>query len=358
MKKILAVLFVMFALNLPARAAFYGAMVEEDAYISASSQFEKKDYSAAAKEYAAFLEKFPESKYKAPSLLKMAELSENIEDAMKYYNMVINDFPGTPYEAEAVYGLAKLFYAGGDYKKARVYFNIIITKFPSMVWVEESYYMLMLCAGAEHDTAIFEKAYDEYNSKGYFSFRSRVNMAYAGYLFGSGKYDRAIVMYRELIDKTQGKDGNIYMPLVYLNASLAAKKINDDKSAEMLENDLKFKYPDSPEAKGGKPAEEGKFSQAQPTAAPIKPSGHKAAAKAVIKEFYTMQIGAYSNKKLCDLTAEKLIGKKYEVFVKKDGKFYKISVGKFATKQEAENFAPGMAKKEKLKSWLIKQARE
>jgi tetratricopeptide (TPR) repeat protein len=268
---------------------------------------------------------------------------------------VINDFPGTENEAEAVFDLARLFYAQEDYKKARAYFNVIITKFPSMVYVEESYYLLMLCAKAGKDAAVFEKAYDEYNAKGFFTFKNRVNLAYAGYLYESGKYAKALLAYKELIEKTQGKDRNIYMPLVYSNAAKAAGKAGDLQAAEMLESDLKFKYPDSPEAKGeaakATPGTEGVVTR-------IKPEKTVVAAPEAPKAFYTVQIGAYSNKRFCDLTAAKLKEKKYEVFVKQDGKFFRLSVGRFATKQEADAFAPGFAKKEKLKSWLVKQGWE
>lgn len=357
MKKTTVVLMMLLGIYTAAGAAFYGNMVEEDAYLSASSLFEKKDYTAAAAEYAAFLEKFPESKYKAPSMLRMAELSVSAEEAMKHYNMVINGFAGSEYEAEAVFDLAKLFFAQEEYKKARAYFNIVISKFPSMVWVEESYYLLMLCAKAEGDTAIFEKAYDEYNSKGFFTFKNRVNLAYAGHLHETGKHPKALALYKELIDKTQGKDKNIHMPLVYRNAAESAKKAGDIQSAEMMESDLKFKYPDSPEAKGetakAAPGAGGTVSQVKPGKTPVQEAAPAAAAA---KEFYTVQIGAYSNKRLCDLMAEKLEAKKYVVFVKKDGKFFRLSVGRFATKQEADAFAPVFAKREKLKSWLVKQS--
>jgi tetratricopeptide (TPR) repeat protein len=362
MRKLTAVLILLLCATAPACGSFYAGMVEEDAYLSASSLFEKKDYHAAAKEFASFLEKFPDSKYKAASLLRMAELSENAADAMKYYNTVINGFPGTESEAEAVYDLAKLFYAQGDYKKARVYFNIVITKFPSMVWVEGSYYMLMLCAAAEGDAVIFEKAYDEYNARGFFTFKTRADLAYAGHMFDSGKFDKALVLYRGLIDKTQGKDKNIYMPLVYRNAAEAAKKTGDVSGAEMLESDLKFKYPGSAgpneEAVKAAPSGDGKADLEQPAIMPAGKQRHKTVQKEGPRGFYTVQIGAYTNKRFCDQTAEKLSGKKYEVFVKKSGKFYKLSVGRFETRQDAEDFAPGLAKKEKLKSYLVKQGWE
>lgn len=354
MKKTLVILAVILGAYNFASGAFYGNMVEEDAYLSASSAFEKSDYDGAAAQYSAFLEKFPESKYKAASLLKLAELSENTEDAQKYYNKVINEFPGKESEAEAVYDLAKLFYAQDDYKKAAVYFNIVTAKFPSMIWVEESYYMLLLCALAGHDTAVFEKTLDEYKTKGFFTFNTRVDFVYAGYLFDTGKYDKALALYKELIDKTQGKDKNIYMPVIYLNAAEAAKRIGDLTDSDRMESDLKYKYPDSLEARGNKvsaaPTQAATMEQMQTIKIP--------ADKDETREFYTVQIGAYSNKRFCDLTAAKLKKDKYDVFEKKDGKFYKLSVGRFKTREEADAFAPALAKKEKLKTYLVKQGWE
>jgi TolA-binding protein len=365
MKKIMLFVMIFTAASVFACASFYGNMIEEDAYLKANANFNNKDYEGAANDFTAFLEKFPESKYRAAALLKMAELSENIEDSIKYYNTVINDYPKSESEAEAVFDLAKLFYAQGGYKKAHDYFNVIISKFPSMIWAEESYYMIILCSLEEKDASAVEKAYSEYNDKKFFTIKDRVNAAYAGYLMSSGNYLKALDLYREVIAKTSDKDKNIYMPLVYKNAAEAAKNTGDTSGAEKLEGDLKLKYPDSPEAKGtseaaieGQDAGESDYVTIKADNKKTVVKRQKTGVKTAPKEFYTIQIGAYSNKKICDLTAAKFQEKKYDVFVKKDGKFYKISLGRYGTKAEAEAAAPQIAKKERLKSYLVKQVWE
>ena len=213
----------------------------------------------------------------------------------------------------------------------------------------------MLCESTERNTNLFEKTYNEYNTKKFYIFSTRVNMAYAGFVFENGKYDKALVLYRSLIEKNNGKDKYVYMPLVYVNAAKAAQKIGETAGAYKFMKELKNKYPQSMEAKSDISLTQNIGSEANQIQG-VKKHDMADASLTKQKGFYTIQIAAYSNKRLCDLTAEKMVEKKYEVFVKKDGKFYKLSVGRFTNKKDAESFALDFVKKEHLNSYLVKQS--
>ncbi|MEI7543108.1 MAG: tetratricopeptide repeat protein [bacterium] len=355
MKKIVTILIIMVCLSIIGSVCLYADEAEENAYKSAVSLYDQKEYTKAAIEYVTFLDKYPTSLHKADVLLKSAELSESIEGAIKYYKKVINNFAGSDFEAQAVFDLAKLYYAEGSYNKVRKYLNIEISKFPTSSWIEETYYLLMLCESTERNTTLFEKTYNEYNTKKFEIFTTRVNMAYAGFVFENGKYDKALALYRGLIEKNNGKDKYVYMPLVYVNAAKAAQKIGETAGADNFIKKLKNKYPQSIEAKSDIRLTQNIGIEVNQTQG-VKNHDVVDSTFAKQKGFYTIQIAAYSNKRLCDLTAEKMIGKKYEVFVKKDGKFYKLSVGRFVSKKEAEGFALEFVKKEHLNSYLVKQS--
>ncbi len=357
MKRILAAVMFLFITAI-SYGAFYANMVEEDAYISSMESFDKKDFTAAKKGFEEFLAKFPESKYKPTALLRLAELKEDMSSIEKAYNDVMKAYPASEYEAEAAFSLGRIFYSRGDYKKSREYLNIILNKYPNMVWIEESYWYLLLCYLAEKNYTLVDKAYAEYLSKkDFFIQKKRIQLAYADSLMERDKYAEAAAMYKELIDKASSDDRYIYLPAVYKRAAEAYEKAGNADSAEILSTDLKLKFPDSDEATGKaqKPAATAAPSAAATPKADIIPTVSSTAAS---KEFYTIQVGAYTNKKFCDYTAKQYENKKYKVYVKKDGKFYRLMVGKFNTKAEADAFAPGFAKKEKLKSYLVKQAWE
>jgi cell division septation protein DedD len=131
--------------------------------------------------------------------------------------------------------------------------------------------------------------------------------------------------------------------------------------------DLKDKYPDSAEAKSGgfvKPVFTREIVKAEPTKAPekpvAKPTEKPAVPEPVVKGgvFYTVQIGAYANKKFAEYDAAKLTKKKYYVFMKTEGKYTKVMVGKVATRVEADKLAYELSMKEKIKNFYVKQGWE
>jgi cell division septation protein DedD len=336
--------------------AFYANMGEEDAYLSAMDSFDKKDYSTAQKGFDEFLQKFPDSKYRPNAMLKAADMKEETADKDRAYSEVIKDYPNSEFEAEAVFSLGRMYYVVGNYKKSRELLNIILNKYRNMVWVEESYYYIVLCYLAEKNYDLMDKAYMEYSqNKDYFKQKKKMELAYADSLLERAKFPEAAAIYKGLMDSAESQDKSLYMPAVYKKAAMAYERAGDGKTAGIISTDLKLKFPDSVEATGQdtKPVQTAAV-QAQATP---KPEATAAAAGAV-KSFFTVQIGAYSNKKFCDITAKKYEDKKYPVFIKKEGKFFRIMVGKLATKEEAEVYAKDFIKKEKLKNYLVKQGWE
>ncbi len=320
-------------------ASFHANMSEEETYNDANSSLDKQELDAAGKSYAEFLDKFPQSKYRPQVLLKQAALAASIEDADKIYHTVMADYAGTGSEAEASYDLGMMYYAAGDYAKSRPYFAAVTEKFQDTMWAEESYYYLLLCMFQSGDNDAFDRTLDAYGKKGYSAFRNRVKAAAADSLYARGKFAEAATAYRDLIDRTGGKDRNIYMPGIYFKLRDSLNKSGDTKGAEEAFSDLKNKFPKSIEATGS-----------TETAVATAPAQKFAAG-----ETYSVQVGAYTNRKFCDLWEKKLKDKNFDTSVKKEGRFFKLSVGKLATKQEAQKLNEELFAKVKVKGYITKQ---
>ena len=209
------------------------------------------------------------------------------------------------------------------------------------------------------------KYYADYNgNKAFYMFRNRIKQAYADSLYFLAKYQDAEKLYREIISDG-GNEKYIYLPAVYARL-ISCLDIQGNKSEkDNFVFDLRQKFPDSTEAKAG---DEVKADETPAQGVPdaINPAGTNVAAAATAEMpgkarsgvFYTVQIGAYANKKFAEFDSAKLEKKKYKVFMKSDGKFIKVMVGKFHSKPEADEFARTFSKKEKIKNYLVKQAWE
>ena len=117
--------------------------------------------------------------------------------------------------------------------------------------------------------------------------------------------------YEEIKRKYSGFN---YQPLVYLRLAQIASKQGDWKSKDEYIRKIKKKYPLSPEAEF-------------------------AAQLAEHKNFFTVQVGAFTNGKNAQTLKEEL-SKKYAVYIKEDIKgrsiFYKVRVGMFKERSQAE----------------------
>lgn len=333
--------FIIFLLS---SVFIYAVEIEEDAYITALEAYNKNDFKTAQKLLSEFIQKFPGSKYKAGVLLKLAQLENDFNTAIKMYDEIINNYPGTENEIEAIYLKGILFFTKEKYSDSKKEFEKIIEKFSESIWTEPSYYYLLLNNYTLKNYDEAEKVYKKYSEAGiYRNYRTRMDLSFANVLFSKGRYNEAAELYRAVIDKTNPDDKNIYLPYVYKQLIECYKKRNDTENIIKYENELKEKFPDSKEI-----FQENKFSE-KGTATPVLPVNSS-------EEFFTVQIGAYTNKKFADIMYKKLLDKKYTVFLKQEGKFYKIQVGRFKTEKEADDYAKDLIKKEKLQTYLIKKA--
>ncbi len=318
--------------------------VEEDAYISALEAYNKNDFKNSKKLFEEFLEKFPASKYKPKVLLKLGQLENDFDKAISIYDNIINNYRDSENEIEAIYQKGILLFSKEKYKESIDEFKKIVERFSESIWTEPSYYYLLLnnYALKNYDEAeiIYKKYFDIRN---FYIYKNRMNLAYANVLYSKGKYSEAIELYKGVIDKTNTDDKNIYLPYIYKQIIECYKKQNDIENSTKYENELNEKFP-----KANELLQEHVLSEKKE--GPVLETGKKNDSS-----FFTVQIGAYTNKKIADFIYKKFLDKKYTVFFKIDGKFYKIQIGKFATEQEADDYAKEFIKKEKLQTYLIKK---
>jgi TolA-binding protein len=335
-------------------------MNEEDAYLAAMEQYNKKDFDRARPLLSDFYENYRGSKYTPNVMLKLAELEPDFYRAEALYQDVIKAKPDTEFEAEAVFSLARLFFARKEYVKCAEYAGIIMGRFANTMWIEPAYHYMMLADNAQKKFGETAGYYAQYVSNtNYFMFKNRIKLAYAEALYAEEKYSEAIPLFSQVIAEVD-REKYIYAPDVYVKIMDCYKKTGNVSGQEKYSYDLKEKYPDSAEVKGAiviKPVSE--------TATAVPEAARTAAAPTAAVEptmpggiFYTVQIGAYANKKFADYDAEKLRKKKYYVFMKTEGKYTKVMVGKCKTRVEAAKLAYDLSIKEKIRNFYVKQAWE
>jgi tetratricopeptide (TPR) repeat protein len=349
----------------------FGIMSEEDAYLSAMDSYNKKDFEKARTLLSEFYENYKGSKYRPNVMLKLAELEQDFFKSEAMYKDVIKYKPDTEFEAEAVFSLARLYYARNEYTKSVEYAGIIMGRFGNTMWIEPAYHYIMLALNAQKKYGETARYYAEYNSNSnYFMFKNRIKLAYAEALYAQSKYGEAAQFFSQVIADAD-KEKYIYAPDVYAKIINCYKITGNISEQDKYVYDLKQNYPDSAEAKSGgfvKPVFTQEIVTPEPTMAavnapektPVKTPVKTPAAEPTFQGgiFYTVQIGAYANKKFAEFDAAKLAKKKYYVFMKTEGKFTKLMVGKLKTRVEAAKLAYELSKKEKIKNFYVKQAWE
>jgi tetratricopeptide (TPR) repeat protein len=332
-------------------------MSEDELYLSAMDAYNTKDFDRAKSFFEDFNSKYGNSKYKPNVLLKLAELQTDFTVSEKLFNQVIKEYSGTEYEAEGTFELGRLYFSRGNYPECVERMNGIISKFSNTVWIEPAYYYYMLSLNAQGKFQDLEKIYKEYSEKVFYLYKNRIKNVYADMKFKNGLCEECVKIYKEILDEKENEK-YIYVPQIYQRLVICYDKLGNVNEKSKYEYDLKKFYPNSQEAKNIDNAgtEEVKIIE-EKKESPIYKNQVKTGdgSKNV---FYTIQIGAFSNEKFAQMTVDKLKDKSYDVFTKQDGKFIKVSVGRFNTKEEAEKFVEEFSKKEKITNYLIKQAWE
>lgn len=331
----------------------YG-MNEETLYLSAMEAYNTKDFDKSKSLFDEFNIQYPDSKYKPNVLLKLAELQTDFNNSRKLFNQVISEYKDSEYEAEAVFELGRLYFSRKEYLKCQENMDKITNKFSNTVWIEPSYYYYILSLNAQEKFSDLEQLYNKYMEKGFYQYKNRIKSVYADMKFKKELYEECIKLYKDILAEKENEK-YIYIPQIYKRLIICCDKLGDVNEKNKYEYDLKQFYPNSIEAKNIESKEEEVKIIEDKKDSPVyknlikKETGFK-------NIFYTIQIGAFSNYKFAQLTVDKLKNKNYNVFTKQDGKFLKVFVGRFKTKDEAERFAKDFSKNEKITSYLIKQA--
>ncbi len=327
----------------------FGGSSGDELYLDAMEAYNKKQYDKSEVLLKDFMEKYPDSRFKPDVMMKLAELEESYEKSINIYKEVMGKYSETRHEAEAVYSLGRLYFAGGDYESAEEQFGKILGEFSDTVWIEMSYYSLMLSLLAQDKFDSVKRIYDDYMSREHFTiFRNRVRLVYGDSLYKQGRYLAAAHTYKDILDNFTEKEKYIYLPDVYVKLIDSYSNLSNTELAGRYSKELSEKFPKyKPDKPLKKEKDDIKIVQQEKKAVEKK--------KQEKKEFYTMQIGAFSTEKFSRQMQKRMEDKGYDVYVKKGRKFYKVQIGRFDTKKEAVSFAKNFSKKEKIKNYLVKK---
>ncbi len=355
MKKTLCFLAVFFLFS----SISFAVIIEEDAYIEAMDKYNKKDYSASMPRFQKFLDNFPNSKYRPVALLKIADMTEDYVRKKEIYERVIKENPGSEYEAEALFSLGKMYYARGNMQKCEEYMDIVAGKYPDTVYMEPVYYYSALALNAQKKWNETKKKYDEYISKGYYQYKTRMELVLGDACFSTAEYKKAAESYQKVLDSDETKEREIYRPAVYRKLAEALRKSGDEKGAEKVLDDFRYKYPDAFNSSGLKISTTPAFAadapsaKLSPTATPsaVKVDFKKQAAVKTNNGTFTLQLGAFGSEKNAKKLEAEFKKKGIRVRIEKAGNLYRVRTGHFKTKAEAENFA----KRNSIENYVIKE---
>ncbi|HDQ26479.1 MAG TPA: hypothetical protein ENN43_07035 [bacterium] len=331
----------------------FTAAAEEDDYLAAMEAYNKKDFVKAGELLKNFNSKYPGSRFKPNVLIKMGELSHEFERMEAFFFEVIKGYSNTEYEAEAVYLLGRAHYGRGEYKKAEGYFGTILGRFSNTVWIEPAYYYLILSLNAMKNRAEAKKLYDDYiANKNNYMFRSRVKLAGADISFEEGKFEEAASGYRDIIDTFNESEKYIFLPAVYEKLIESYEKAGKERDAEKFRGDMRQLFPGY---KTGTAQILASPTRAAVSVAAARATPFPTAAPAVKGNFFTVQVGAFTNSRFADDMVKRLSKKGRHTFTKTEGRFTRVYVGRFKTKGEADKYAEVLSREEKINNYLVKE---
>ena len=291
----------------------------------------------AVKELEKFLLTNPQSPSAAEAWFYLASWENNSTQAIKKYQDLLQKYPLSPWAIEAQYAIGFCYYLNEKYSEALPEFRNLLTFYSQSNLAENAQYWVGVCllANKLYDLALieFQKVIVNYPRS------DRVPWARMGmgdvYL-AKGEYASALLEYQKVKDNYP--DANLQSVINYKVATINEIKGNKTVAVELY-NQLLIEYPRSSEAR-----------MAQERLR-------------ILQGIFTVQVGAFREKAYAVNLASRLQKQKYrdatfnayvvEWRSVQDELWYRVRIGEFGNKAEAEEFARLLQEKE---SQLIERA--
>ena len=319
-----------------ATAVFATVSSEDKSFQNIKKAINEGKRETGAKAAKTFIRQFPKSDYLPEIKFFLAESESSFYKALKKYETIVKFYPHSRYARLSQVRIAEHYFTLGNFRQARIGWKKYLKLFPEGEAADAASLSIGSCyyQGKKFDKAIdcFKKFIDSYPESLYLP-RAHFNLA-AAYL-NRGKIVEAKTELEGLLKDYPDWENKaaVYGKL----ADVYLEKGDDKKSREILAK-LNREFPQAPDVKDG----QGVFSLKK---------GEEIS--------YSIQVGAFTEKRRAEKLVRRLKKKGYEgcivSAVKKGTTFYRVRIGRFGSEAEAGKMAGKIEAREGLPGIVISE---
>lgn len=366
---------------------------EEYLYKECVKVYNEKNIAKASQLIDDFISKYPNSQYNDEIYFMKAFLQKNVTESIKIYKMIIEKYPKSKWAGRAHFQLGQIYYLQGKYGDAADHYGKILVYFTDddeIYWPARYLRSKTLLARGDYNSAIY--AFESLKNSASKGVSDDVIMISLGQCYiGTKEYDKAESIYRSLIESMPQSE---WIPSAYLFLARSLQNQGKLDAAKTYYMKLMGDYSKSIEAKQAREYLVGisssepmqKESDAAETNVQLESQFLKRVEKKTNQSefsensssppfqivwkdevpevktknenYYTVQVGAFSQRSGAENIANKLKRQKYDVQIiepssSDNNKLFKVRVGKFKTEAEAKKIAQKINESEKIESRIV-----
>jgi len=310
---------------------------------------------------ARFRSLYPESKHTEEMLFMQAFLQPAIDVSIETYELIIDKYPKSAWAAKSYFQLGQSYYLQGEYDKALDHYGKIIVSYPD----DETYWptrywkcRTLISRGDYQEAMVALRALEKSNFVGIN--KDAIMMAMGSCYMGMNDYENAAAAYRSLVEFMPDSRR---VPSAYLLLARSLQNLGEPEAARTLYQKVLKSYGDSIEAQQ---AQQYLSSLSTPTpkfqpleAVKRKPTTPKATKEAPESSYFSIQVGAFSNKSNAENLAKRLRNKGYSVDIippaSGKSRLHKVRVGRYKTQEDAVSASKNLGKNEELDTAVVNQ---
>ena len=334
---------------------------EEELYQLCRSTYAAGKFIDANQHIEKFLSLYTESKYNIEILFMRAFLQFAIDASAKIYGLIIENYPNSDWAAKSHFQLGQSYYLQDEYDKALDHYGKIIISYPESeeYWPALYWKCKSLMAKDEYQEAvpvlISLKSIDSDQIS-----RDMVLMSLGNCYRGIKDHENAEASYRTLIDSVPDSQ---WIPSAYLLLARSLQDRGNIEEAEAIYKKVTEDFGQSMEAQRAQDYLNSLSSSATESVSdqPVVPESTETTQVSPERKeaYFTIQVGAFTNKRNAEKLANQLKKKGYSVRIVPPvpgrSRLHKVRIGTFETRKDASETARKFSRNERLDTEVIYQ---
>lgn len=340
---------------------------EEELYGQCKRAYTEGKFTDASQYIEKFLSLYPESDHADEILFIHAFLQPAIDTSIEIYRLVIERYPNSKWAAKAHFQLGQCYYLQGNYDRALDHYGKIIVSYPEdeIYWSARYWKCRSLIAKGNYEEAVAAlRSLEDGNSTeivglgGEKPSSDMILMSLGDCYLGMRDYESAVVLYRSLIESMPHSQR---VASAYLLLAKSLQNLGKLEEAKTFYQKVIQDYHQSVEAQQAQ-----QYLDALLLTQPKDPDtphtmpeavGTTHASPVETTSYFSIQVGAFSEKRRAGNLADQLRKKGYSVNivfpVPGGSHLYKVRVGNFKTRSAALEAAQKLHENEKLDTAVV-----